>query len=272
MKPLILTDADATEAIFSPCGPGTVAYFSARSPAKPAGNEDGLLIWSHEDAAVLAVADGVGGGPAGGAAALAALEELAAVLEEPGEERLRTRMLDAIEAANRAVLAIGSGAATTLAAVTIVQNRLRSFHVGDSAVLVCGQRGKLKWQTVAHSPVGFAVEAGLLDEENALRHDQRHVISNYVGSPTMRIEIGPRIQLGAHDTVMLASDGVFDNLRIDEIVGSIRKGPLQKSLQSLSDAARRRMTAPEPDAPSKPDDCTAIVFRTEACSLEHRVA
>jgi serine/threonine protein phosphatase PrpC len=261
LNPLILAGVDAADVVVRPCGAGQVAFFTARGPHKTTSNEDALLVWSDQESSVLAVADGVGGGRAGGAAALAALRELQAVLQEPSDERLRTRLLDAIEQANRAVLALGSGAATTLAAVIVVQNRMRTFHVGDSAVLVCGQRGRVKWQTVAHSPVGFAVEAGLLDEEDALHHDQRHVISNYVGSSTMRIEIGPRLQLRPRDTVLLASDGVFDNLRLEEILAQIRKGSLGPSLESLARMIRQRMTEPQQEHPSKPDDCTVILYR-----------
>ncbi|MEN8164347.1 MAG: ATP-binding protein, partial [Acidobacteriota bacterium] len=42
---------------------------------------------------------------------------------------------------------------------------IRPYHVGDSQAVVCGQRGKLKLQTMAHAPVAYAVEAGVLDED-----------------------------------------------------------------------------------------------------------
>ena len=42
----------------------------------------------------------------------------------------------------------------------------------------------------------------------------------------MRIEIGPAVCLSQLDTVVIASDGLFDNLSIQEVVGSMRKGML----------------------------------------------
>ena len=42
----------------------------------------------------------------------------------------------------------------------------------------------------------------------------------------MRIEIGPAVCLSQLDTVVIASDGLFDNLSIQEVVGSMRKGKL----------------------------------------------
>ena len=42
------------------------------------------------------------------------------------------------------------------------------------------------------------VEAGWLDEEEALHHEDRHIVSNMIGAPNMRIEIGSVVRLAAH--------------------------------------------------------------------------
>ena len=128
-------------------------------------------------------------------------------------------------------------------------------------VLVIGGRGKIKYQTISHSPVGFAVEAGLLDEDQALHHEDRHVVSNFVGSQEMRIEVGPTLQLTTQDRVLLASDGLFDNLTIDEVVTLARKGPLRRAVRELSRQVHQRMTRPVEGLPSKPDDTTILVYR-----------
>ena len=137
----------------------------------------------------------------------------------------------------------------------------RPYHVGDSVILVIGQRGKLKLQTVAHSPVGFAVEAGLLDEEEALHHHERHLILNAIGSAEMRIELGAPISLARRDTVLLASDGLTDNLSLDEIVELARKGPLDRAVVRLAALAHERMTAARSGHPSKPDDLSILLYR-----------
>ena len=131
---------------------------------------------------------------------------------------LRAAILNGIEAANQAVRDLGTGAATTLALVEIQDRTIRTYHVGDSEILVTGQRGKVKLQTIPHSPIGYAVEAGLMEEEEAIHHEARHVISNVIGSDQMRIEMGPPTELAPRDTLLLASDGLFDNLFPDEIV------------------------------------------------------
>ena len=137
----------------------------------------------------------------------------------------------------------------------------RPYHVGDSEILVVGQRGRIKLQTVSHSPVGYAVEAGLLTQKEALHHDDRHLVSNLIGSPDMRIEVGSPMVLAPRDTVLLATDGLFDNLTVREIVKMIRAGPLLDAASALIRACESRMQSPGAGTPSKPDDVTFILYR-----------
>ena len=172
--------------------------------------------------------------------------------------------MNGFEQANKQVLDLGIGASTTLAALEIQGNRVRPYHVGDSTIIVVGQRGKIKTQTVAHSPVGYAVEGGFLDEASAMFHEDRHLISNMIGAADMHIEIGPPMKLAARDTVILATDGLSDNLNTQEIVDTIRTGPLDGSLKALSENARGRMQNPGNGHPSKLDDMTFIVYRLKS--------
>jgi serine/threonine protein phosphatase PrpC len=128
-------------------------------------------------------------------------------------------------------------------------------------ILVMGQRGKIKLQTVSHSPVGFAVEAGVIDEAEAMHHEDRHLVSNVLGASDMRIEVGSTLTLSPRDTLLLSSDGLFDNLHRDEIVERMRRGPLLEGARRLSQDAVRRMTRPVGGNPSKPDDLTFVAFR-----------
>jgi len=235
-----------------------------RLPGKTTENEDsaGIFRINKSDYA-LAVADGMGGMPCGAQASRLAIEQLRDALSDvsPGEFGYREAMLNGIDAANNAIAALAVGAGSTLAAVEIFNNVIRPYHVGDSMILVVGQRGKVKLQTISHSPVGYAVESGLLDEQEALHHDDRHVISNYLGHPEMRIEIGPPISLSRYDTVLIASDGLFDNLQLPEIINIIRKGKLNKISKELITLCKRRMNNEDREHPSKPDDVSFILFR-----------
>ena len=245
-------------------GGGEAVVFSRRCPDGEGPNQDAAAVVSvGAYRGVLLVADGLGGRPEGAAAAARAVRCLeAALLRAAGAaDDLRGAILDGVEQANQAVMELGAGAGTTLAIAECEGRTLRPYHVGDSAIWIVGQRGRVKLQTISHSPVGYALESGLLDEQQALHHDERHVISNVVGGPDMRIEVGSRLPLAARDTVLLGTDGVFDNLAADEIVEIVRKGPLQGAARSLAETCARRMSAPEAGRPSKPDDHTFIVFR-----------
>ena len=169
--------------------------------------------------------------------------------------------MNGIERGNEAVRGMGLGAATTLAIVQVQDRTVRPYHVGDSSILVVGNKGKIKLQTIAHSPVGYGVEAGLLDEIEAMHHDDRHVVSNIVGTEDMRIEVGAPLKMAPRDTLVIASDGLADNLHVDEIVQLIRKGPLKRALKKVVTKARERMTSPQDGCPSKPDDMTVLAFR-----------
>ena len=77
----------------------------------------------------------------------------------------------------------------------------------------------------------------------------------------MHIEMGTPIEISARDTVIIASDGLFDNLSMDEIAELSRAGPLLTIMSSLAQAARVRMSDPKEFQPSKPDDLTFICYR-----------
>lgn len=261
---VLLDGDDVPELVYARVAGGAVAAYTSRAPDKTTANEDSVAVIPYgPGAAVFAVADGAGGLPAGRRASRMAINSLDESLQDSMQKTtlLRTAILNGIEAANLAVLEMGMGAATTLTVVTIEGSLLRTYHIGDSEAIVVGQRGVIKSQTMAHSPTGFAVEAGFLDLKDALHHEERHLVSNFLGTSDMRIDMGAEVQMRPRDTVLLASDGLTDNLHTHEITAMIRKGPLPEVMDSLISLAKRRMTVESTHQPSKPDDLSIIVFR-----------
>lgn len=247
-----------------PFAGGTVAVGLRRHPFKQSANEDAaVLIPVDVSRGVLAIADGCGGMAGGEEASRLAVKSLARTVAKSrdDESNLRGAILDGIENANRKVRAIGTGAATTLAVVQIDEDMIRPFHVGDSSVLLVGNRGKLKLKTVSHSPVGYAIHAGVIDEEAAIHHEDRHLVSNVVGSVDTHIEVGARRKMAMRDTLLIASDGLFDNLHTDEIVEIVRKGPIHDAAERLVGLCEQRMNEPSKGSPSKPDDLSLILYR-----------
>lgn len=263
-KAHIFTDVDMARGERFELGGGEAVVLSIRKPGRDGPNEDAAaLISIGDEAGVAVVSDGAGGHPRGAEAATLAVKAVCHSVAEVGQdvENLRGAIINAFESADRAISELGTGAAATLAVVEVHGTKMRAYHAGDSMVLVTGQRGRIKWQTIPHSPVGYAVEAGLLDAGDALHHEDLHIVSNLLGAKDMRIELGATLTLAPRDTVVLASDGLSDNLHLDEIVEHLRKGPLRRAVDELAALGRRRMEAPTEGAPSKPDDLTFIAIR-----------
>ena len=241
---------------------GIISIRSLRGPDKTGPNEDAAaVIPGAGNSLVLAVADGVGGSPGGNEASTIVMESLRKSVAAADTPPLRGTILDAIEHANEALLQGGKRSASTLVVAEIDGASLRCYHIGDSELIVTGQRGRIKQRIIPHSPTGFAVEAGLLDEEEAVHHEQRHILFNVVGSPDMRVDISTAIELAPLDTVLLTTDGVLDNLFIDEIVDTIRTGPLDQAADRLINETRTRMEKGSGNKPSKPDDIAIVLYR-----------
>ncbi|MEN9834485.1 MAG: hypothetical protein RL011_678 [Pseudomonadota bacterium] len=274
LKSQVYTGTDCEEAQLHPLGLGLAAVFTQRAPDSTDINEDSCAIIPYsEGTGILVVADGAGGLPDGAQASQVTVKTLRTTLRAASKKNLelRTAILDGIEKANREVQKLGLGAATTLAIAEIQGKKLRTYHVGDSQIMVIGHTGRVKLKTMSHSPVGYGVEAGLIEEQDAIMHEELHLVSNLIGFDSMHIEIGTAIDLAPKDTVIIASDGLFDNLRSEEIADTCRGSQLLAISRKLVEACHARMNNAEDGEPSKPDDLTFIAYRrssVESASIE----
>lgn len=251
------------------CG-GKVAVFSQKCPTRESDpNEDAaLMVEVASQLGVVAVADGVGGAAAGNRASKCVAGHVVSSCSKREMGRgevargLRAEILDAIEAANREILDWGIGAEATLIAVECSDGVIRSYHAGDSGAILVSNRGNVKFATVGHAPVAQAVEIGLIHEDDGLVHADRNLISNCLGASEMKIEIGPPVRMATRDTLLLASDGLLDNMTQQEIATIICKGDLAGQVFEVAKLAIERMST-ESDGliPSKPDDLTVVAFR-----------
>lgn len=239
-----------------------IVLFSQPATNDGSPNEDVVAAWEpRQDCVVVAVADGMGGAPGGADAAATAIDAVDRAISEVQEKPLRPALVDAFERANQSLLEQGRGAGTTLVVVEILDGLVRSYHAGDSGALLVGQRGRLKMETLHHSPTGYGVASGLLRRDASHTHSERSLVSNCIGDAEMRIEIGPPIPMAPRDTLLVATDGVLDNVRHAPMIETIRKGPLEAVAESLRRQARSAMRGDDPDLPAHPDDTTAILVR-----------
>ena len=211
---------------------------------------------------LLVLADGAGGYSTGAEAARCAIESLQDCVAQRGDLPLRAAILNGFEAAHAAVTAQLQGAGTTFVVVELSGGAARTYHAGDSGVCIIGGRGKIKLQTVLHSPTGYAMESGLLNEREAMKHDECHFVSNLIGLENMSVELGSPLQLAQRDTVVVASDGLFDNLLPNEIAALSRGGRVDDACTRLVGRASKRMAnAQDSNLPGKPDDLAVILYR-----------
>ncbi|NND92732.1 MAG: serine/threonine-protein phosphatase [Granulosicoccus sp.] len=239
---------------------GQCAMHYTKSYIKTGPNEDACLALQVDDEhAILAVADGVGGHPLGEMASERQVSLLREMLShaDVDPENLRNPILNAIETCNQELLGEGKGSATTVTVVEISHNQIRPYHVGDSSVLITGQRGRMRLQTVSHSPVSLGIEAGLLDADQATRSEERNIVLNLVGTQEMRIEIGATLSLARFDTLLLCSDGLTDNVELDDIASIIRSGPLRSRIEALQARCQQIMHSEV----GYPDDLSLILYR-----------
>ena len=235
-----------------------ILFFSKKSPFKDTCNEDAVGVFAVENGFVFAIADGAGGHPKGEEAAELVLKNIKAAVSENDSNGYRSRIVDAIEKTNKDLISNGNGARTTVTVCEVVGNIARGYQVGDSTLVICGQKGKLKYRSTSHSPVGYGIEAGLIDDKEALDHPDLHYISNLVGESDMKIEIGPEVELSSNDSVFLASDGIFDNFPPDEIIELVRKGGIEEISTSLMNLINKKIYDKED---TKKDDISFILFK-----------
>lgn len=245
---------------------GSVVAYTRRAPGKAKGNEDSAAIIPIDDERlVLAIADGLGGQPEGASASRIALQALIDALAgvDDAPESLQHAILAGIENGNRRVLSLGSGAGTTLTIAALTGHSLRHYHVGDSTLLLMGQRGKIKHKTVAQSPVGIALAMGVLSEQEAMFHPQRHLVSNVVGTAQLQVAVSLPVKIARRDRLLLATDGLMDNFFEREVIDAIRAGDEIGSASGLISSCHERMKQQSSGTPSKPDDLTFLIYRRD---------
>jgi len=249
-------DLEAPSA-FSALG-GEVVVFTHSSPALGHSNEDAVGVFEWEGGiGLLVVADGLGGLPRGGETSKKIIEGL----RKPKIEKDVDPVISCLQSVNNSLITENGGSGTTVSIATIEARRFRSYHVGDSAMLVSGQRGRVKFQTTSHSPVGIAEANSQLDEKAAMFHPNRHVINNMIGMSNMWVDVGRHIQLAYLDIVIIASDGLWDNLYRGEVIKLMCNRSLMDAAVGLVKLASERMRCEAYEQPGKSDDLSFVLYR-----------
>jgi len=158
------------------------------------------------------------------------------------EERIRTAIQDAADAANRAIQEyareIGARPATTLVVAVYADGVLHYAWVGDSRLyLINAEHGEITQLTRDHAVTNELLERGEIEhEEHARVHEDATAITNVVGGsahgdPTVDVAFGTA-EVYREDRVLLTSDGLVDAYP--------QIGPLRQKYQRADDTAAVR--------------------------------
>ena len=188
-------------------------------------NQDVFAV--REDLGLALLADGMGGGRAGGVAAElavdAALEHLAGILRR--QPLAPQHMGAAIKLANDRVVGMANaisayrGMGTTLIATMIDGPKSYIAHVGDSRVYRYNA-GALTQITKDHSLVQEWVDNGVISADEARHAPNRNVITRAIGAkPNVQADV-VEVELADDDLLLLCSDGLTGMLT-DEQIGHV---------------------------------------------------
>lgn len=218
-----------------------------------AGNEDACGVWKINGPqgtfTLLAVADGLGGHPAGEVASQLALDTLSQqitsrITDSPhGTRDLGSVMLDAFRSANSVVIRAGEetegrlGMGSTLvAALVTTDGEVIVGNIGDSRAYLLD--GSIRRVTRDHSKVQELVEAGVVTPEYADRHPMKNIVTRIIGRRGELPDIYTET-LG-NERILLCSDGLIDGLSEDEVL-SIGVGErIGEACRRLVDAAKEK--------------------------------
>ncbi len=183
-----------------------------------AANEDSILL--RDDASLWSVADGMGGHRGGKWASEQVRDALGRVeLSEDFDLNVQ-RIEEAVLSANAAIVKAGEKAGahmgTTVVILHVVRSKFVIFWAGDSRVYLCRQ-GQIYRLTTDHTQVQEMVDCGLITQDEARRHPEKHVLSRAVGViPDLELDlIADNIE--PHDMFVLCSDGVTTVVSDSEI-------------------------------------------------------
>lgn len=214
----------------------------------------GFLPASHDDAYVLAVADGVGGAAFGEVASMLALRtgwDLSSnafkwhfrVTEREAEEL--AEMIGAyVRLMHRAILERAEarpefkGMGTTVTGALTVGLDAIIGHVGDSRAYLF-HHGALRPLTRDHTVAQQLVDKGVVSSVADVAPSLRNMLVNCVGGPTPDVRVDTlQVQLASGDQLLLCSDGLTDMVEEPAIARTLNlPGTAQAACEALVELA-----------------------------------
>lgn len=208
-----------------------IGYYIQKNLEKSSENEDSLFFYGDKNGIGLGVSDGVGGHPRGKDASRIASEGVMNYIKNEKFQSLQ--YLDNLEKVNMEIRDLKVGAKTTLTSAIIKDEEVRFYSIGDSEVLFCNTKGFLIYSNIPQSPVGYGVHGGYIDQEESLDDPERHLVNHLMGDEILRFEASSKIPFKKGHTLLLGSDGLFDNVEHQKLLDIVGGGSFEDAFDNL---------------------------------------
>lgn len=207
-------------------------------------NEDRLGYSYSREAAVMVLADGMGGHPEGDKAAELAIQSVSAHFRRNARPKVADPgafLVEALTVAHQAILRYATAKGmldnprTTLVAALVQDGCFTTVHSGDSR-LYWVRDGRLLMRTRDHSYLekGAALQGGAA-------MTNRNILFTCLGSPVQPIfDVTPPAPLLQGDRLLLCSDGMWGSLSDDEIALGMAATSINVMVNGLADMALER--------------------------------
>lgn len=195
---------------------------------------------------LVVVADGMGGHNAGEVASATAVSVIEGAYDEMRREPAG-RLKEALETANSTIHqksiqnAETEGMGTTCTALLLQDGFAYSAHVGDSRIYLI-RKDAIYLMTEDHSAVMQLVKSGELTLAEARHHPDKNVVTRCLGTrPQVEVSSWPeRLPLQPGDHFLLCSDGLYDQVRDDEILAIVSPRTAAAACEELVRVAKER--------------------------------
>lgn len=203
-------------------------------------NEDSYYI-PGEAKNLFILADGMGGHLAGETASQMAIEIISnyfSTSEIRTQEDILSTIEESIKQANEAIYQKSldddeyRGMGTTLSVVYIFEDFLFYANIGDSRIYRIDNEN-IEQITSDDSFVNYLVQIGEINEEEALHHPKRNVLTRALGtSTTIGVQV-EKISFENQKKYLLCSDGLTNMLNDQKILDIINENNLEDAKEKL---------------------------------------
>ena len=129
---------------------------------------------------------------------------------------------------------------TTIVTVAIFDNQVVVYNIGDSSAYGLTKDNVMNIVTVEDSFVGALISAGVITEEEAKSHPEKHVLTQALATRD-NIDLHTFIDdVSNYDYFLLCSDGLTNMIEKEEIQNIVRNGDLSIAVNKLIDKCVER--------------------------------